>query len=208
MTGGRPTALVTFWSLSALLTLGGCGAKMSGLDVRYPEAGANRALLASVAPRRVEVRAVSDRRLDTRRIGSQPKSRKDIGTRRPVPDIVRDALVVEVTKNGHVVVSGRTDVVLTAEVEEFWLDIVTGYSTTQYVGRVAISLAVADGHTGDTLLARRYLGIKRRRADEDSKSTRREVMEAALARTMRDLATDPELVAALSRLPAVRGQPA
>jgi uncharacterized lipoprotein YajG len=208
MTGGRPAALMIFWSLSALLTLGGCGARTSSLDVRYREAAANRAMLASVAPRRVEVRAVRDRRLDTTRIGSQPKSRKDIVTRRPVPDIVREALVVEVTKNGHAVVSDGKDVVLAVEVEEFWLDVVIGYSTTQYVGRVVISLAVTDGHTGDALLTRRYLGIRRQQASDDSQSTWREVMDAALTRTMRDLATDPELVAAFARRPAARGAPA
>src|SRR5206468_2987393 len=82
----------------------------------------------------------------------------------------------------------------------FGLDVVVGYSTTQYVGKVAIALAVADGRSGDTLVTRRYVGIKRRQADADTESAWREVMDAALARTMHDLATDPEVVAALGRV--------
>ena len=180
----------------SLLALGGCAAS-SALDVRYPETGANRAMLASAPARRVAISPVTDRRMDTTRIGSKPKAEGDIVTSRPVTDIVRDALAVEVGKNGHSVLSDKQDVVLGAAVEEFWLDVVTGYTTTQYVGRVVIALTVADGRSGNTLLARRYVGIKRQQVDKPSESAWRDVMDAALARTMHDLATDPDLVAAL-----------
>ena len=103
-------------------------------------------------------------------------------------------------------VADTKDAVLVAAVEEFWLDVVVGYSTTQYVGKVAIALAVADGRSGDTLVTRRYVGIKRRQADADTETAWREVMDAALARTMHDLATDPEVVAALGRV-STTGRP-
>jgi len=197
----RHAAFAILLVLSAFLT-SGCRSGSSGLDVRYPEAGANRAMLAFVAPRRIEVSAVTDRRMDMSRIGYKPKSRANIVTARPVTDIVREALAVELNTNGHTVVADTRDAVLVAAVEEFWLDVVVGYSTTQYVGKVAIALAVADGRSGDTLVTRRYVGIKRRQADADTESAWREVMDAALARTMHDLATDPEEVAALGRVPS------
>ena len=171
------------------------------VDVGYREAAASRALLSSVAPRRVVVAPVADRRAETSRIGIEVPKGKPIVTARPVPDIVRDALVVELKKNRHEVVTGPADVVVSANVEEFWLDTVGRAATTQYVGRVAIAVAIADGQSGDALMTRRYVGIRRRSGEADSKETWREVMETALARTIHDVATDPDLALNIGRAP-------
>jgi uncharacterized lipoprotein YajG len=202
MSARRRVALI---ALAAVLA-GGCAAGPAGLDVQYPEAGVNRAMLSTVAAREVEIVPVVDRRVDPTRIGTSPKTGKDIVPARPVTEVVREALARELGKNGHALVAGRRDVALAATVEEFWLDTVVGYSSTQYVGKIAVALAVTDGRTGDALLARRYIGIKRRAAETDSagEATEREVMDAALARVMHDLATDPELVRALAAVPAAR----
>ena len=204
----RMTPLILAATLS---TLAGC----ASLDIGYPETVANRARLASVAPRRVVVGPITDRRMDQTRIGAKPKDGDGITTRRPVADIVHEAFVVELTKNGHVVVP-EGDIRVAADVEEFWLDAAGHNATTQYVGRVAIALAVKDERGGVTLLTRRYVGTKRRQAEADSKDAWRDVMNIALARAMRDIATDPDLVAALARRPpsarrgdgAIRAEPA
>lgn len=196
---------------AALSTLAGC----ASLDIGYPETVANRARLASVAPRRVVVGPITDRRMDQTRIGAKPTNGDGIKTRRPVADIVHEAFVVELTKNGHVVVP-EGDIRVVADVEEFWLDAAGHNATTQYVGRVAIALAVKDERGGVMLLTRRYVGTKRRQAEADSKDAWRDVMNIALARAMRDIATDPDLVAALARRPpsarrgdgAIRAEPA
>ena len=183
--------------LSVLLPIiSGCGS--AGLDVHYPEARVNRTVLASAPPRRVEVAPVADRRMDTTRIGVKLKNAGDIVTSRPVTDLVREALVLELTKNGHSVVSNGRDVVLAATVEDFRLDEVSGYASTRYVGRVVIALNIVDGQSGEILLASRYVGITRRQIDKASEDAMRETMDAALARTMHDLATDPELARALA----------
>jgi hypothetical protein len=49
------------------------------------------------------------------------------------------------------------------------------------------------------LFTRHYAGTKRREADADAKDVAREVMDAALARTLHDFATDPKVVAAFGR---------
>jgi hypothetical protein len=194
----RGTALVV--GLVALVSVAaGCASRT--VDVGYPQAEAKKALLGSVAARRVVVAPVTDRRGDKERIGASPEDRKPIVTARPVADIVREALVLEVEKNGHQVVAGPGDVVLTTDVEEFWLDAVGRSKTTQYVGRVAIAVSVADGATGERLLSRRYVGIRRRTAEADSKTAWREVMDMALARTIRDVATDPDLALTVARTP-------
>jgi uncharacterized lipoprotein YajG len=187
-------------SLVALTTLAGCAGQTT-LEIGYPEASANRALLASARPRRVVVDAVTDRRTDKSRLGPAPKDGTPIVTSRPVPDIIRDALVVELRKNGHEVVAGPGDVVVAADVEEFSLAAVGRSGDTQYLGRVAIAVAIADGRTGDRLLTRRYVGITRRTAGADSKETWREVMDTALVRAIHDFATDPDLASTVGRIP-------
>jgi YajG family uncharacterized lipoprotein len=182
-------------TLVLALTVNGCGT--TALDVRYPEQGVNRALLASVAPRRVQIGNVDDRRLETARVGIEPGGKGEIVTSRSVADIVHEALGIEMSKNGHLLVSDRPDVVVRPAVEVFSLDAVEGYASVQYVGRVVIALTVADGRTGDTLLTRRYAGVRRRQVDKPDESQWREVLDTALARAMHDLATDPDLVAAL-----------
>ena len=191
----RPLSVVVL----ALLTVAGCASTVR-IDVGYPEAGVHRSLLAAGGPRQIVLGPITTRSA-LPRIGVDPDSDKPLVTRRPVTDIVRDALSLELGKNGHALVAEAGDVAVAAAVEEFWLDVVEGYKGALYVGKVAIALTVTDGVTGRRLLDRQYVGIKRQRTDSDSKAAEvaREVMDAALARAMRDLATDRELVAVLAR---------
>jgi uncharacterized lipoprotein YajG len=197
-TGARTAIL----GLVALAILTGCASRT--LEIGYPETAANRALLASATPRRIVVAAVTDRRTDQGRLGRAPKDGKPIAASRPVPDIVRDALVVELRKNGHEVVAGAGDLVVAADVEEFSLGALERSADTQYLGRVAIAVTIVDGRTSDRLLARRYVGITRRTADAESKEAWREVMDTALVRAIHDFATDPALAATVRRVPGAR----
>jgi len=182
--------------LAVLVVAAGC-TSAHGVDVGYPAAGVNRALLASAAPRRVALGPVTDRRQDTR-LGVEPLSKKDIVTRRPVTEIVREALTLELGANGLAVAADHPDVVLATDVEEFRLDVIAGRSGGQYVGKVALALRVSHGATGQRLFDRRYVGVTRRQTDADPMSAAREAMDTALARAMRDLATDPELARAIT----------
>ena len=181
----------------ALLLATGCSST-KGLDVVYPPDTVNRALLASAKPRRVALGPVTDRRRDVR-VGVEPESKKAIVTRRPVSDIVRDALATELTANGHAVAPDRAEVTLAADVEDFRLDVTPGSSSAQWVGKVVIALSVSDGQSGLRLLDRRYVGIHRRQAELESPTAAREVMTVALTRAMHDLATDPDLARAFAR---------
>ena len=176
----------------------GCARSVT-LDVSYPESAVNRAMLAAARPRRVEVRPVADRRLDTTRIGVQAEGDKPIVTSRAVVDLVRDALVSEVQRNGHAVTANGADLVLAVDVDEFWLDAVVGYSAVLYVGKVALAVTLVDARTGETILTRRYVGIRRQQGPRDAKQVALEVMDVALSRVMHDLATDPELADAFGR---------
>jgi len=192
-------ALVHVARLSgALAILVGCGGRPA-VEVRYPEA--NRAALASIPPHRVVVAPVADLRVDTARIGSRLKDGAPVVTTRPVAEIVRDALALELAKNGHAVVLDTADVTVTAAVESFWLDALRTYPGIQYVGRVALTISLNGGGRGNPLLTRRYIGLARRVAEKTSENDWRDVMDLALSRAMHDLATDPDLVSALGHLP-------
>src|SRR5262249_35437646 len=180
------------------VTLVGCAHSVT-LDVGYPDAAVNRAMLATARPRSVEVRPVADRRSDTARIGVQPEGDKPIVTSRPVADIVREALVSEIQRNGHAVAANSADLVLAADVDEFWLDVVVGPSPAQYVGKVALAVTLVAARTGETVVTRRYVGIKRQQGPGDAKQVGLEVMDLALSRVMHDLATDTELADAFAR---------
>lgn len=177
-----------------LVVAAGCASAV-GLDVGYPAEGVNRAMLASASPRRVAIGPVVDRRREAR-LGIDRERKKDIVARRPVTEIVRDALALEIGANGHALAADRADVALAADVEEFRLDVVRGYSNAQFVGKVVLALAVTDARTGTRLLERRYVGIHRRQGEAESETAARETLDTALARTMHDLATDPELARA------------
>jgi hypothetical protein len=199
---------VKWWPVAALSfsMLYGCGSGTT-LDVRYPDQSTQPALLASAPPRRVAVLPVADRRIDGSRIGSWPKDDGAIVTSRPVAEIVHAALVAELTRNGHTIAVETPDLTLAAAVEAFSLESTRIYPGRQFLGRVVIVLTVTDGRSGSSVLSRRFIGIKRRLVDETSEQVAQEVMDAALARAMRDLATDPELAAVLARVSAVRSVP-
>ena len=191
------TAAVPAIALVMLLAVAaGCAPR--SLDVGYPATAANAPLPGPAAPRRVVVAAVTDRRVDQGRIGSKPEDGQPILTSRPVPDIVRDALLVELGRSSQDGVAGPGDVIAAADVEEFWLDAVGRSATTLYVGRVVIAVTIADAVTGARVLSRRYVGTRRHTGEADAENVWREVMEVALARVIHDLVTDPDLAAALA----------
>ncbi|SRR6266849_3835480 len=180
--------------------LGGCAFTTSTLNVRYEDSKAARGPLSSVEPRRVEIVSVVDKRSDTARIGYKRngfnQKTADILCSRPVPDVVRDALAIELKKNGHLLEPGERDLGFTVDVNEFWFDLQVGMWTIEYLGTTAITLTVNDGRTGATLLSQRYQSNHREERAAGYEGTWEAVMNAALERLMRDVATDPKLVEA------------
>jgi uncharacterized lipoprotein YajG len=182
--------------LWTIATLGGCASSV--LDVGYHTASTpSPPTSAAAQARRVVIRPVVDRRLDRTRIGPASKNGEALVSRRPVADIVQDALAVELTRAGYSIVAQGGDVALAPEIEEFWIDVVSGYKTTLYVGRIVIGLAVIDVASGEQVLARRYVANSRREADDDPNGAARDALEVALARALHDLAMDPTIPAAL-----------
>jgi hypothetical protein len=200
----RLPALAASGVVALVAALGGCSS--AGLDVQYPGVGASAVPLAALPRRHVDIGPVTDHRANTARIGVDPKTGHAVVTSRPVTDIVREALVAEVGRTGPASASEGRDLVLSAAIEDFRLDEISGYGSVLYVGRVVIVLRAIDGKTSQTLLTRRYIGIKRWLVDKPADSVRRETMNAALARTMHDLAMDITLHRRLERVRAHAGR--
>ena len=188
--------------------LGGCAFRTSTLHVGYDDAKAARGPLSAVDSRRIRLE-VTDRRLEP---GDLIGYKRDTNHRaiapivapRPAREIVQDAFAAELRKNNHVVVPDDADRFFTVSIREFWLDIQPGFWSNRYLGTAAITMVVADGRTGRALLTREYQG----NADDSGQISREgnwePVLNTALERMMRDVATDPRLVEALrtpSRLP-------
>ena len=192
--------------LASAVLVGGCAVALRTLtlNIAYDEAAASRGPLSSLEPRRIQVAPVTDKRAVTAQIGyAKNQGGVVVGhavSGRPVPEIVRDALVAELQKNGHAVNSDEPDVVFSADINEFWFD------SPIVIGTVAMTLTVTDGRTGAPLLTREYRGVYWRRVPaevvlfdgwEKYKRAGQYLMNAALQRMMRDLATDQKLVEAL-----------
>lgn len=204
--------------LASAVLVGGCAVALRTLtlDIAYDEAAANRGYLSSLEPRRIQVAPVTDKRAVTAQIGFMINQHGVVVghavSGRPVPEIVRDALVAELKKNGHAVNSDEPDVVFSTDINEFRFD--------YPIGTVAMTLTVTDGRTGAPLLTREYRGVYRRGVPhevvlhdifpglydgfEKYKRAGQYVMNAALQRMMRDLATDQKLVEALRGASASR----
>jgi hypothetical protein len=209
--------------LASAVLVGGCASRTVTLtlNIAYDEAAASRGPLSSVEARRIQVASLTDKLDVTTQIGyvnpELVKAKVHTVSSRPVLEIVRDALVAELEKNGHVVNSDAPDAVLSADINEFWFRASRSGIAT---GVVSMSLTVTDGRDGRPLLTRNYRRVFPWRGAESGlcpfgfdlfadlfekhKRYWQCVMNAAVQRMMRDLATDQKLVEALKRLPASR----
>ena len=192
------------WLLLALLVglglaAGGCAFTDATIKVAYAEP--SRGALGAVPPRRVELGPIQDKRPETDKIGYKrngfnQKTAK-IQTTKPVPEIVREALAAELTKNGHVVGGPDSELVLSADITEFWLDISVGMFTLDFVGATGLELRVTPRAGEGAPVARQYRGYHKETAMGGLEGTWEHVMNTALQHMMRELATDVRLAQAL-----------
>lgn len=187
--------------LVVLATLGGCAFTQATLNVGYTEAMANRGPLSSIAPRRIDVGAFADKRPETNKIGYKRngfgQKTADIVTAKPVPDIVKEALIAEFKKNGHDVTTAERDLVLAGDITTFWFELQVNFATIEFFGTSAITLNVVDGRTGTTLLTRNYQGHYTEKSLGGLDATWERVMNEALQRMVREVATDLQLIRVL-----------
>jgi uncharacterized lipoprotein YajG len=188
--------------LVILLLLAGCSATTAPLAVDYRAIVARRGPLSTLAPRRVRVADFADTREEIHGIGYRRNIFEGraglIETTRPVTEIVRDALAVELARNGHRLSEGAAELVLSGEVGLFWFDAKGQILSSDYMGVVGITLRVSDGGSGAVLLVRNYQGFSLEGGTAGAEETYTRVMNSALSRMVRSVATDRRLVRAFS----------
>jgi len=184
------------------LLASGCAFTDATLKVRYDEALAARGPLSSVEPRRVEITPFADKRPEIDKIGWKKNSygmkTATIFSEKPVPEVVRDALALELAKNGHLL-EPDPQVKLTGDVTEFWFHSNIGFFTIEFVGTVGITLNVVDGKTGEVVYFRAYQGNYNEKSLGGLEGTWERVLNTALERMMHQVVTDVRLVQALKR---------
>jgi uncharacterized lipoprotein YajG len=193
-------AIMRAWPVLALLIAGGCAPV--NLDVGYPDTAASAGPLSAVASRQIAIGPLADKRPETHRIGYKQGAfgtRLDLVTPKPVPDIVREALAVELAKNGHRVVATSTDVVLSGDVRTFWIVSQLGLLTIDLMSTVTVDLTATEAASGTVLLRRLYEGYYSERAMTAVHERWERVMATALERMIREVSTDPRFLQALRK---------
>ena len=117
-------------------------------------------------------------------------------TERPVSAIVRDAIAAEFAANGHRI-GESADLLVSGTVTTFWFELTPHFSTLEFSGTVAADLTVSDAKTGQALVTRSYQGNYTDKSMVGYEGTWQRVMNTALERMVRDIASDPRLLAAL-----------
>ena len=183
-----------------VLILTGCAFTKATLDVGLKQSDTGRGPLSSVPPMIVGIADLADKRPDTARIGYKKNSfgskTADIVTERPVSAIVRDAIAAEFAANGHRI-GESADLLVSGTVTTFWFELTPHFSTLEFGGTVAADLTVADAKTGQALVTRSYQGNYTDKSMVGYEGTWQRVMNTALERMVRDIASDPRLLAAL-----------
>jgi hypothetical protein len=129
----------------------------------------------------------------------------DILTQKPVPEIVRDAISAELSKNGHFTNSKAPELTLAGQVTTFWFDIQINFWSVEFMGTVAADLNVSDAQTGASLLTRTYQGHFNEKSLGGLDATWERVMNTALANMIEEMSTDTKLLEVL-RIPTKPGE--
>jgi hypothetical protein len=186
--------LLIMLQLLAAVGFAGCA---STLNIAYDPSTGARSPLTVVEPRHLDVGEFVDKRPETDRIGDKRNMYGGkvgkIHTARPVPTIVRDAIVTELKRSGHLL-DAPSNLLLTGEVTAFWFDYHLHFATVDFIGRVSVVLNATDKRTGTALLTRTVSAEYTEQSWGGGEGTWERVMNTALARLVRAMSTDDELL--------------
>jgi hypothetical protein len=148
-------------SLLLLALLPGCTLTKAHLDVHLADQEARRGPLSSLSPVQLQLTGFTDSRRDPERIGYKKNAygmnMADILTKRPVPEIVREAVQLTLEKNGHS--KGETAPVrLDGDVQQFWFGTQVNFFTIEFMGTAECKLTLTDTATGSLVYEGGYTG--------------------------------------------------
>lgn len=176
----------------------GCGTYRVDLPLPEPR----RAPIGELEPLSLELAPFEDDRPDLLRVGYQKNAYGmnvfDVLTNRPVTDLFRDAVSAELRANGHRV-DGSSPLRVEAAVTYFWVEMQPALGGVNAVSTAACKLRLIDRSTEAVIFEQPYTGHYVHRGSSAFQSAYRNALAAALQRMVREIARDPELVAALRK---------
>lgn len=185
-------------SLFLLIFFSGCAFTDAKLDVQYDKGLAKEGPLSSVTALRVKVDQLQDERPFLDKIGDKKNTYgmdcADIVTTTPIPDMIRNAIVVMLEKNGHIVTDQEADIIVSGVIERFWFESQMNFWTIEFMGTADIELEFRSNLIQGSLLKKRYSGHH----NEELFSGYHKEMQMVMNKTLQDLidhiSMDSELV--------------
>jgi uncharacterized lipoprotein YajG len=197
--------------LSMLLLTTGCALTTAHLDVHLADQETRRGPLSSAPPLQFQLPEFTDSRRDPERIGYKKNqygmNMADILTKRPVPEIVREAVQLTLQKNGHSL-EPSAPVRVDGDVQQFWFEWQQNFWTIEFMGTAECKLKLIDAASGSVVYEASYSGhYNEKTAAGGLDGTWERVMNQALARLVESIAMDDALTQALSaRQPVVAAE--
>lgn len=182
----------------------GCAFTQANLDINYDMEKSKRGPLSEVEPLKIEVGQFDDRRPNKERIGYKRNGfgdkTADILTMKPVADIVREAFMTTLAKNGHLVGQADNDIVLEGKINTFWFDYQVNFWTVEFMGTVSVDLEIRKADSAEVIYTRRYDGHYNEESMGGLEGTWERVMNTALEKMIKQASTDSKLIAAIGSL--------
>ncbi len=148
--------------IAATTLLMGCAFTTANLDIEHTEAEAHKGPMSRVEPTAFWIEPLEDQRKDKARIGYKRNGfgmeTADVISKRPVPDIVRDALINTIRANDHTLSESEPQLLVRGEVTEFWYDLDVNFWTVEFMGSVSTHLKFINPQVDEVIYERAYDG--------------------------------------------------
>jgi uncharacterized lipoprotein YajG len=183
----------------------GCGPAI--LKLEYKPLPDPDNLLASVAPVKIKLLNFEDKRdgdVDSEFIGRVRTRvnapRKEVKSKGPVSEIIREAVKSELTRNGHSVVENNEDIVMKGEIKAFWIKTAVTSEEWDVSGKIEISIEVVNSVTAHSTFVGPYTATDReKRFIEPGDTVLKRILETSLSQLMQKMSSDTNLANALRK---------
>lgn len=189
----------TILTALAVLSLTGCvfsqATVSAGPDAEIVQPGP----LADVETTAFTMGEFVDARAETGRIGYRKTgfggNAADIVSERPVGDVVRDAIVLALERNGHGIADDG--IVVSAAVQQFWVEIDQGFTSIEVSSTIEADVSFSRTVSGEALYSRLYRGSFKDNRQIAGETAFNDVVSAALNSLIDEISFDEDLAEAL-----------
>jgi len=195
-----------FTAAAAALSLSACAFGDAKLNLAYDAAGAKAGVLSEAASATVNVKDVEDARIEKNVIGYKRNGfgakTADILSERPAPELVKEALVATLEKNGHKVDAAEERYAIRTKLNNFWFDYKTGLVSVEFIGSIQAEISVINQITGQTVYTELFDGYHSEKTGGGLSKTWTRIMNSALADLVAKVNLSPGFKDALSSVAA------